>query len=150
MAGNAILFDTNVLLSATGRARDNHERALRVLNDWPDHGYPLCTSGQILREYLVVATRPPERNGLGLPLAEALANRDRLLARLKFLDENRSVSDRLRRLVESATLAGKKVHDANLVATALAHGVTRILTENVQDFERFADVIEIVDLRRIS
>ena len=30
------------------------------------HGWHLAASGQILREYLVVATRPLDANGLGL------------------------------------------------------------------------------------
>jgi len=36
---------------------------------------------------------------------------------------------------------GKQVHDANLVATMLVHGVTRLLTFNVADFRRFGAVI---------
>ena len=33
--------------------------------------------------------------------------------------------------------AGKKVHDANIVATMLAHGIRHLLTFNVADFRRF-------------
>jgi len=49
----------------------------------------------VLREYLVVATRSIESNGLGLSLADALANRDMLEARMRFLDETHAVSVRL-------------------------------------------------------
>ncbi len=37
---------------------------------------------------------------------------------------------------------GKQVHDANLVATMLACGVTRLLTFNTEDFRRFSPVVE--------
>ena len=37
---------------------------------------------------------------------------------------------------------GKQVHDANIVATMLAHGETRLLTFNQADFRRFAGLIE--------
>lgn len=39
---------------------------------------------------------------------------------------------------------GKQVHDANLVATMLVHGVTRLLTFNAADFRRFGTLIEVV------
>ena len=146
MVASAILFDTNVLLSATAPAREFHALALRALNDWPNEGVGICTSGQVLREYLVVATRAVEVNGLGLSVADALANRDALETRMRFLDETHGVSIRLRELVQSSACVGKHVHDANVVATALAHGVERILTANVDDFLRFRDFIEVVPL----
>jgi hypothetical protein len=47
----------------------------------------------------------------------------------------------------SSPAAAGRVHDANVVATALAHGVERILTANTDDFMRFSDFVEIVPLR---
>jgi predicted nucleic acid-binding protein len=52
------LLDTNVLLAATDEGRDQHARAIETLDEWPAAGTTLYTSGQILREYLAVATRP--------------------------------------------------------------------------------------------
>jgi predicted nucleic acid-binding protein len=46
--------------------------------------------------------------------------------------------------VGSAWVGGRQVHDANIVATMLAHGETRLLTFNEADFRRFSSVIEIV------
>ena len=68
-AGERLFCDTNVLLSAVDRRRALHARALRVLNELPNQGVELCVSGQVLRECLLVSTRPVERNGLGLTLA---------------------------------------------------------------------------------
>ena len=43
-------------------------------------------------------------------------------------------------------VSGVQVHDARLVASMIAHNVTRILTFNVTDFERYADEgIEVVN-----
>jgi predicted nucleic acid-binding protein len=70
----AILVDTNVLLSATAPLRPLHRAALTVLNDWPNQGMVLATTSQVLREYLVVETRPAEVNGLGLGVDDALSN----------------------------------------------------------------------------
>ena len=45
-------------------------------------------------------------------------------------------------LCQEVPLAGKQVHDANIVATMLAHGERRLLTFNASDFQRFGERIE--------
>lgn len=40
----------------------------------------------------------------------------------------------------------KPIHDANIVATMLAFGVRRLLTQNVADFRRYEPQIEILPL----
>ena len=44
------------------------------------------------------------------------------------------------------SFAGRQVHDANIVATMLAHGERRLLTFNIADFRRFARLIEVLVL----
>lgn len=146
MAVDAFVLDTNVLLEATTPTRSFHRQALTVLNDWPQQGVSLWASGQVLREYLVVATRPVEVNGLGLDVDEALDNVAQLRRRLYFLDERVAVFEHLARLVRELGCRGKQIHDANLVATALAHGAEHILTINVVDFRRFNPYVKILDL----
>ncbi|HEY1934207.1 MAG TPA: hypothetical protein VGG99_19540 [Acetobacteraceae bacterium] len=48
----------------------------------------------------------------------------------------------LRRLVEQA-------HDANIVATMQAHGVSRLLTFNTSDFRRFGALVDLNPLPAI-
>ncbi len=117
MDDEAVLVDTNVLLTATTPARALHTEALEVLNEWPTRGFSLCVSGQVFREYLVVATRPTEVNGLGLGVEDALANVAELRARFRLLDERVAVFEHLNRLVREIGCRGKQIHDANLVAT---------------------------------
>jgi predicted nucleic acid-binding protein len=47
-------------------------------------------------------------------------------------------------LSREVAFGGKQLHDANIVATMLAHGETRILTFNAPDFRRFAPMIEVL------
>jgi len=143
MDDSSVLLDTNVLLEATAPARDLHRAALRVLDEWPNRGARLCVSGQILREYLVVATRDPEHNGLGLGVTDALANVEAFAGRCRFLGETREVAERLRELLRSVDCTGKRIHDANLVATCLAHGVSGLVTANLGDFERFGNQVDV-------
>ncbi|HEY7215359.1 MAG TPA: PIN domain-containing protein [Thermoanaerobaculia bacterium] len=146
MDDKAVVLDTNVLLSATAPHRPLHQAALVVLNDWPNRGLVLTTSNQILREYIVVATRPVEVNGLGLDIDDALANVAALHGRVRLLLETEATWKRLQALVATYRVLGKQIHDANLVATALTHGVTRLVTANAGDFSRLAAEIEVTDL----
>jgi predicted nucleic acid-binding protein len=54
------------------------------------------------------------------------------------------VWDRLVMLSRRYPFAGRQVHDANIVATMLAHGERRLLTFNGGDFRRFARLIAVV------
>ncbi len=141
-----VVLDTNVLLAATDEARHEHKHAVAALNVWPASGLVLYTSGQILREYLVVATRPAGHNGLGMARADAIANIRTLRARLSLLAEDVKVSDRLLKLLDEVECAGKQIHDANLVATMLVHGIDTVITSNVDDFARFGNHVHVGDL----
>ena len=144
-AGERLFCDTNVLLSAVDRRRALHARALRVLNELPNQRVELCVSGQVLRECLLVSTRPVEENGLGLPLAAALLNNQAFAERATVLEETREVAHRLPRVAEAAACRGKAIHDANIAATMLENGVTRVVTANAQDLGRF-DGVEVIPL----
>jgi len=57
-----------------------------------------------------------------------------------------AVTPRLFDLVEKYAVAGKQVHDANLVSTMLLHGIRQVLTHNVGDFTRFSALVTILPL----
>lgn len=141
-----VMLDTNVLLAATDEGRTEHRDALMIINEWAADDVTLCTSGQVLREYLAVATRPAERNGLGLKPADAVSNVRAIRERTVFLAEDTRAADRLLQLLSDVDCGGKQVHDANVVATVLAHGVGMVVTMNVADFARFEQYVSVVSL----
>jgi predicted nucleic acid-binding protein len=53
------------------------------------------------------------------------------------------VSERLLALLDDVSCAGKQVHDANIVATMLVHGVDTLVTINTDDFTRFEKLLRI-------
>lgn len=138
------VIDTNVLLTASDTSRGAHSRARAVLDDWPSQGITLYASGQILREYLSVASRPVRQNGLGLPQVDAVANVRALSDRMNLLTEDEKVHTRLLTLLDATACSGKQVHDASVVAAMLAHGIDTVATFNSDDFARFEHLIRIL------
>ncbi len=145
-APDRVMLDTNVLIAATDEGRTEHRDALTVVNDWAAGHTELCTSGQILREYLTVATRPADKNGLGLNLRDALGNVSAIRERTTLLTEDTKVADRLLGLLADVECRGKQVHDANVVATMLVHGVRAVVTLNLEDFARFEGHVSLIRL----
>lgn len=138
--GEIAFVDTNVLLSATDSARPDHGAARAVFERAVGAGVHLAISGQVLREYLVVATRPAAANGLGMPPSDAVRNAGIFQHRTILLEETEAVVDRLRVLVEHQSLKGTRIHDANLSAVMRVHGISQIVTQNASDFDPFAEV----------
>jgi len=58
-------------------------------------------------------------------------------------EDTAAVTEHLIELLADYKLGGKQVHDANIVATMKAYGITTLLTHNVKDFERFGEIIKI-------
>jgi len=88
-------------------------------------------------EFWNVATRPVDRNGLGLKPGDT----DRLLHLVErlfpLLPDSPAVYPEWRRLVVSFGVAGVQVHDARIVAAMIVHNVSHILTFNTTDFVRY-------------
>lgn len=138
-----VVVDTNILLAATDRSREHHDAATRFLNE---DARRLALCPQVVREYLAVSCRPPEVNGLGLSGEDAVANVEQLLEDMELLPEGLATTHALLELMRTRPTVGKQVHDANVVAVALAHGASAIVTDNTRHFARFAGSIAVEDL----
>ena len=136
-----MFVDTNVLVYAVAPGAPNRDQARAAL---ARHGStePLCISPQVLREFVAVITRPqvwsrPKTIREAVEAAVALARS------FEVLNEEPRVWEQLVDLCRRFDFGGRQVHDANIVATMLAHGEGRLLTFNGADFLRFP-VIEII------
>jgi len=132
-----IFLDTNILLAATDTSRSAHTDCHALLESGFKGTCSLFTNAQVFREYLVVATRPHEVNGLGMDPIQALENIASFQQCIQILEETVQVSNRLLKLVATHKLTGKRIHDANIVATMLENGITRLVTLNPSDFSCF-------------
>lgn len=138
-----VVVDTNVLLAATDRSRGVHTAATAFLNEDERR---LALTPQIVREYLAVATRPVEASGFGLAMNDAVANVHEFLDDMDLLSEDAATTAVLMGLVSDHQVVGKQVHDANVVAVALAHGARAIVTDNTRHFSRFSELIGVESL----
>ena len=146
--GDVVFLDTNILLTGTDRQREQHAAVLWIIAHAGRAGLHLAVSGQILREYMVVATRPLEANGFGLSATDALTNVDQFMRHAMLYEETEAVSTRLRSLIETCGLRGKRIHDGNVAATMIAHGVKLLLTQNPGDFKDIPGV-HVLDISSI-
>ncbi len=138
-----MFVDTNVLVNARFIETPDHEAARASLESAIEKPEALRISRQILREYLVVVTRP-QAWPVAISRDDALDDLNRFAAAFEVLEDGPVVTDRLIALCRQTPVGGKQIHDANIVATMLAYGERRLLTFNTADFRRYADRIELV------
>jgi predicted nucleic acid-binding protein len=142
MAADPVFIDTNVLIYVTRRTASEHAAAQAALARLEGEGCSLWISLQILREYLAAVTRP-QVTSPALPMETAIADVRRFRQVFHVAEDRPVVLDRLLTLLGAHYGAGRQVHDTNIVATMLEHGISRLLTFNAADFRRFARIIEL-------
>jgi len=118
----AVFLDTSLIVAATVAAHPSHDSAARFVDDLVSETGQLCISPQICREFLVVLTRQPVGNRV-FTIEEAIAVLDMWTTGCLVLEENATVVQECLRLVRRHGVLGKQIHDCNLVATMLAHGI---------------------------
>ena len=138
-----MFIDTNVLVMSRFIEAPNHEMARDSLDKAFKGPEPLRISRQVVREYLVVVTRPQTWSE-PMTRDEALDDVSRLMDNFEILEDGPVVTDFLITLCREIPVGGRQIHDANIVATMLAHGERRLLTFNAMDFLRYDDRIELV------
>jgi predicted nucleic acid-binding protein len=142
MAADPVFVDTNVLVYATRPSATQHAAAVAALTRLEDEGSTLSVSLQVLREYLAAVMRP-QVTAPALPMTAAIADVRHFRSTFNVAEEGLSVLDSLLDLLAAHGGTGRQVHDVNIVATMLAHGIRRLLTFNTADFRRFGQIIDI-------
>ena len=144
-AANGVFLDTNVLVYAQLTLAPLHNEAVARLQSLEDADTDFWVSRQILGEYVAVMSRPGLVTG-PVPIAALVADVRDFMSRFRVCDEGPAVTAGLLALLSSIPVAGKQVHDANVVATMQAYGIRRLLTHNTSDFARFAGLITVLPL----
>jgi predicted nucleic acid-binding protein len=138
------LVDTNILLRYSNTADVNHALAKQAVDTLLASGERLHYTQQNRREFWNVCTRPTVVHGLGLTVVQAVAWLHRIDSLVTRLPDVPATGPEWDRLVTQYQVIARAVHDAQLVASMIAHGITHILTLNVGDFARYAAEVTVV------
>jgi predicted nucleic acid-binding protein len=147
------LLDTSILMRLANSADISHGVALRAVSALIRQGEVLYLCPQKLIEFRNGATRPAQSNGLGLLPAAEEALADAWETAFVLLPETPDLFPAWRTLIRSLGVCGKQVHDARLAAFCQIHGISHILTFNVQHFTRFTTLLSsltVVDPAAVS
>jgi predicted nucleic acid-binding protein len=139
--GLSFLVDTNVLLRRLEPGHPHHHDAIAGVERVIGIGEPVYVAAQNVAEFWATATRPPDRNGLGLDVAAAVAAVGRIEQTFAVLPDDPQIYDYWKRLVTLHQIIGNRIFDARLVAVMLVHGIGRILTFNAADFARYGAAV---------
>ena len=139
-----MFIDTNVLVKSRIPSAPDHDAARASLERAFRDPEPLRISRQVIREYLAVVTRP-QTWPVAITREDVLDDVSRLIGSFEILEDGPVVTESLVGLCREIPAGGRQIHDANIVATMLAHGERRLLTLNVSDFRRYGGRIELVE-----
>jgi len=139
----AVLLDTSLVVAATVEVHPSHKAASEFIDELVSGPAQPCITPQVCREFLVVLTRQPV-SGRVFSLNEAIAALEVWTTGCAILGEDEVSLRECIRLVRQHGVLGKQVHDCNIVATMLAHGVRRLATRNPGDFKRYHAEISVV------
>lgn len=139
-----MFIDTNVLVYSRIIEAPCHDVAGESLERVRLSNESLRISRQIIREYVSVVTRP--QTWLNpLSSEEVLEEIDWLVSLFDILEDGPAVTEWLITLLREVSVGGRQIHDANIIATMLAHGERKLLTFNTSDFRRYGDRIELME-----
>ena len=95
MAGVPHLLDSNAFLRLAKRDSPEHSLIKRAIERLIDEGADLCYAPQNVVEFWNVFTRPKERNGFGMTVAEADREASLIENQFTFLPRQRNDSQRV-------------------------------------------------------
>jgi predicted nucleic acid-binding protein len=142
---NPVFLDTNILVYARATQSPFHQAALQMIQRLDQSRVELWISRQVLREYLATFTRPQQFTN-PLPIETLIEDIRLFQTRFRVAEDSLQVTQRLLALMEQVSIGGKQVHDANIIATMQAYGISQLLTHNVADFNRFSEFITVLRL----
>ncbi len=134
------LLDTNILLRASDRASMRYDLAVNSVADLIAQGHECVITPQVLIEFWLVATRPIEVNGLGWSIERTEKKINQLISQFTLVEETEAIFARWLELVTRYQIKGKRIHDARLMAVAIANEISHILTFNPKDFTKIAEL----------
>ncbi|WP_263383260.1 type II toxin-antitoxin system VapC family toxin [Granulicella arctica] len=141
MAAASCLVDTNILLRLLQPNNPDYNMIRQCTDKLWHEGAILFYTSQNLAEFWNVCTRPISRNGCGFSIVETNRRATLIEARLTFAPDSEATHREWRKIILEEAVSGVQVHDARLVAAMHVHRIEQLLTLNIQDFQRYRDIV---------
>ncbi len=139
-----MLLDTNIILRSKQEGSPHYKEVTEKLVELILSGVELVVCPQIIYEFYVVATRPADKNGLGLLPEKAMKEIENILETYSMPEENEQVFLNWQQLIYNYKVIGKTAHDTRIVAFMMSCDIHKLYTINKKDFKRFEPEIELV------
>lgn len=134
------LLDTNIILRFTNPSDGQHELVTDAVAAILEQGDECYLAPQVLIEMWVVATRPPDVNGLGWSTTYTRNVIDQLMQRFPIAEEVPQLFLTWLDFVSALKILGKRTHDARIAAMMKTSAISHILTLNPGDFSNIPDI----------
>lgn len=139
------LLDANILIYGANPASPYFAECKRATSVIMRNGDMPCIVPQSIYEFWTVATRQvnPQSamGGLGMTPAQAYAEIKTIKRLFLLIPDNARILSEWERLVSLYSISGKDAHDVRYVAAMNVHNITRLLTVNKGDFQRFVNIV---------
>lgn len=135
-----VLLDTNVVGRLSQPQHALHGIAVDACERLLKEGHELRLVPQVLYEFWAIATRPLAENGFGFSIEQAEVELNRIKVVFPPLLDERGILGPWESLVVHHAVRGRNAHDARLVAAMQRHGVTHLLTFDMDDFKRYSSI----------
>ena len=135
-----ILIDAGLFIGALLKDDPRHEEALTVVQAARSGHLSGFTTVGILSEVYAALTwegaKPPQESEIAAQAVLAILSKP---SQIRVLAEIPSVLPLMLDLAKELKLHARRIHDARHAATALVHGVGRVVTYDQSDWARFAN-----------
>ncbi len=135
-----VLVDTNILLRGVQPNHPLSSQATRAVSKLIRQNDAVFFCPQTIAGFWNVATRPANRNGLGLSPEEVLQEVSNIEKSSTLLPDVPAIYGAWKQIVTTYKVQGVKVHDARLAAIMTVYEVDSLLTFNTADFQRFTSI----------
>jgi predicted nucleic acid-binding protein len=140
-----ILLDANILIHSRQPASPHYPAITQRLTDFAVANEDLAVCPQVLYEYYTVVTRPAAQNGYGITSDDAMQQINDFKSSYTFIDDPENLLAEWQSIIDKYKTIGKPAHDARLVALMQAQAIDTIYTMNPADFNRYADIITVLN-----
>lgn len=134
------LIDTNILLRSCQPNHSMYFSASTAVETLLARSEYLCIVPQNIVEFWNVATRPLDKNGLGMTTEKANTEAIKFETLFAIKPDIPEIHQQWRSLVINYGVKGVNVYDARLTAAAIVHDLSKILTFNIRDFKRYSEI----------